>query len=182
MPKSTSILFAGRADSEIRPASAGSSRPRTHGRPRPPPRPAPRAGCSPIRRTGFPSDCSDTRGTRAPVSASPLPPPSRPRRARNPRAARRRRSRMPEKIAFMRYISNDGSGAIMTAPGRASAIVMSWISSSEPLPRIAHQQQVECATQGRLDAIGRAVRIAIHGHGSHRRRDLRAHGLWQRER
>ena len=42
--------------------------------------------------------------------------------------------RIPAYNAFMEYMTNDGSGASMTAPGRASAEVMIWISSSEPLP------------------------------------------------
>ncbi len=41
---------------------------------------------------------------------------------------------MPEKVAFMPYITKVGAGYIITAPGRASAKVTIWIRSSEPLP------------------------------------------------
>jgi len=36
--------------------------------------------------------------------------------------------------AFIRYITNDGSGASIAAPGRASAWVTIAMISSEPLP------------------------------------------------
>ncbi len=42
---------------------------------------------------------------------------------------------MPLKVAPIAYMTKVGDGYIIAAPGRASAVMRIWISSSEPLPR-----------------------------------------------
>ncbi len=41
---------------------------------------------------------------------------------------------MPLKVAPIAYMTKVGTGNIIAAPGRASAVISIWISSSEPLP------------------------------------------------
>jgi hypothetical protein len=41
---------------------------------------------------------------------------------------------MPLKVAPIAYMTKVGAGYISAAPGRASAVISIWISSSEPLP------------------------------------------------
>ena len=43
-------------------------------------------------------------------------------------------ARIPLNVAPIEYITKVGEGYIIVAPGRASAVISIWISSSEPLP------------------------------------------------
>ena len=41
---------------------------------------------------------------------------------------------MPQNVAFMPYMTKVGAGYIIAAPRRASATLIIWIRSSDPLP------------------------------------------------
>ena len=46
----------------------------------------------------------------------------------------------------MANMANEGAGAITTAPSRATAAVMYWMHSSEPLPSSTSQAAGTCMT------------------------------------
>ncbi len=81
-------------------------------------------------------------------------------------------------------MTNDGSGASIAAPGRASATVISWINSSEPLPSISPSESgmPNARDSALLDPVGGDVGIAIDGDLRERGTEPAPHRIRQRER